>query len=191
MKSKAVFLDRDGTINIEKHYLHKIEEFEFLPGVIEGLKILQSAGYLLIIVTNQSGIARGFFTEAEFKVLNSWMLQTLEEAGIYIDKVYFCPHLPDACIEQYRKVCTCRKPSLGMYKKAIEEFDLDISKCWAIGDKIRDCAVCEKMKCEGFLIGRNERIEIIEAVKSNKFSKIKYAEDLLECAKRIRLVSEE
>ncbi len=185
LKNKAVFLDRDGTINVEKHYLHKIDDFEFLPGVIEGLKLLQDAGYLLFIITNQSGIGRGYYTEKDFNSLNNWMLRKLENQGVYISNVYYCPHLPNAKIEKYRKICKCRKPSLGMYEKAIEEFDVDVNLSWAIGDKIRDCAICEKTECHGFLIGNNEKKTIINAVKNNKYSHIKYANDLLESAKQI------
>lgn len=185
MKEKAVFLDRDGTINVEKHYLHKIEDFEFLPGAIKGLQLLQDTGYLLIVVTNQSGIGRGYYTEEAFHTLNAWMLQTLEENGIHITKVYYCPHLPDATVESYRKECNCRKPALGMYQQAIEEFDINVSKSWAIGDKIRDCAVCETMGARGFLIGENEKPEIIQKVKTNKYQNVCYAADLLESAKKI------
>ncbi|MCR5587732.1 MAG: HAD family hydrolase, partial [Lachnospiraceae bacterium] len=126
--NKAVFLDRDGTINVEKNYLYKIEDFVFLPGVIEGLKLLQDAGFLLIIITNQSGIARGYYTEEDFKILNNWMLNKLAENGINITKVYYCPHLPDAKIEEYRRDCDCRKPKLGLFYRAIKEYNIDIGK---------------------------------------------------------------
>lgn len=153
--NKAVFLDRDGTINVDKHYLHNIEEFEFLPGVLEGMKALQDAGYLLIIVTNQSGIGRGYYSEEDFETLNSWMLHTLESKGIYIAKVYFCPHLPNAKVKKYRKVCACRKPALGMYEQAIRNYDIDLANSWTIGDKPRDCLLCEKTECRGFLVGQS------------------------------------
>ena len=150
--NKAIFLDRDGTINVDKHYLHNIEEFEFLPGVLEGMKILQDAGYLLIIVTNQSGIGRGYYSEEDFETLNSWMLHALESKGIYIAKVYYCPHLPNAKVKKYRKVCERRKPALGMYEQAIRSYDIDLSNSWTIGDKPRDCLLCERTECRGFLV---------------------------------------
>lgn len=184
--SKTVFLDRDGTINVEKHYLHRIEDFEFLPRVIEGLKILQDAGYLLIIVTNQSGIGRGYYTEKDFLKLNSWIEVELEKYGIRIAKVYYCPHLPDAKIERYRITCECRKPALGLYKQAIKEFNIDLSQSFAIGDKIRDCSICETTSCKGFLIGKNENLDVIDVVKEGSYKNIKYAKDLLSCAKQIR-----
>lgn len=130
--NKAVFLDRDGTINVEKNYLYKKEDFEFLPGVIPALKQLQAAGYLLIIVTNQSGIARGYYSEQDFLDLNDWIITILAEQGIYISKVYYCPHHPDADNEKYRVNCECRKPKPGMFLKAKQDFDLDLGACFAI-----------------------------------------------------------
>ena len=183
---KAVFLDRDGTINIEKHYLYKIEEFEFVTGVLEGLKLLQQMGYSLVIVTNQSGIGRGYYSEDDFLKLNNWMLLSLEESGIHVEKVYYCPHLPDAKIEEYRVECNCRKPALGMYEEAIREFDIDLSQSFAVGDKLRDCSICESTACRGFLIGSNEKEEIIQQVKQKQIERVEYAADLYECAVRIQ-----
>lgn len=183
--TKAIFLDRDGTINVEKQYLYKIEDFEFLPGVLYALKMLQDAGYLLIIITNQSGIGRGYYIEDDFLALNDWMVKTLEKQKINISEVYYCPHLPDAKIGKYRKICNCRKPALGMYEQAIAEFDIDLFQSFAIGDKIRDCAICEKTACRGYLVGNNEKQDIITNVKKNKYENIKYANDLLECAREI------
>ena len=185
MKRRAIFLDRDGTINVEKKYLHRIEDFEFLPGVIEALKLFQDAGYLLIIITNQSGIGRGFYTEEDFQILNVWMIDKLKKMGIDIDKVYYCPHLPNAIIEKYRIDCKCRKPAIGLYEKAINDFDIDMEKSFAIGDKIRDCAICEKMNCNGYLIANNESENIIQAVQDGNYKNIAYEKDLLECAKLI------
>lgn len=182
---KAIFLDRDGTINVEKHFLYKIEDFEFLPGVIDGLRLLQDAGYLLIIVTNQSGIARGYYTEDDFIMLNKWMLQTLEGLKIEISKVYYCPHLPDANVEKYRVDCDCRKPKLGMYKQAISDFDIDINRSYAIGDKIRDCTICNVSACRGVLIGDSERDDIIIKVKEGKIRNVCYQSSLLKFAELI------
>ena len=152
-KNKAVFLDRDGTINVDKHYLYKIEEFEFLPGAVEGMRALQEAGYLLIIVTNQSGIGRGYYTEEAFHTLNQWMIEMLERQGVHITAVYYCPHLPDAALPEYRQECSCRKPKPGMYYQAAEEWNIDFAQSIAIGDNLRDCAICQAEGCRGFLIG--------------------------------------
>lgn len=152
MKNKAVFLDRDGTINVDHGYVHRIEDFEFLPGVIEALKLLQSKGYLLIIITNQSGIARGYYTEEDYNKLTEYMLDELKKEGIDITDVLYCPHLPDAKIEKYRVDCDCRKPKTGLFQKAIQKWNINISKSIAVGDKARDLSVCETSSCKGFLI---------------------------------------
>ncbi|MFN2925952.1 D-glycero-beta-D-manno-heptose 1,7-bisphosphate 7-phosphatase [Lachnospiraceae bacterium YH-ros2228] len=183
--SKAVFLDRDGTINVEKQYLYKKEEFEFLPGVLDGLKLLQKAGYLLVIVTNQSGIARGYYSEDQFHDLNNWMLSKLEEYGITITKVYYCPHHPNAIVEKYKMDCECRKPKLGMYQKAVQEYGIDLNNSYAIGDKIRDCAICKDSGCKGILIQDNEAATVISDVKQSKYRNVIYRETLLDAAEYI------
>jgi len=183
--SKAVFLDRDGTINVEKQYLYKKEEFEFLPGVLDGLKLLQKAGYLLVIVTNQSGIARGYYSEDQFHDLNNWMLSKLEEYGITITKVYYCPHHPNAVVEKYKMDCECRKPKLGMYQMAVQEYGIDLNDSYAIGDKIRDCAICKDSGCKGILIQDNEEATVISDVKQSKYRNVIYRETLLDAAEYI------
>ncbi len=183
--TKAVFLDRDGTINEDKDYLYRIEDFRFMPGVIEGLRLLQRAGYLLIIITNQSGIARGYYTEEDFFHLNHWMLKELGNKGIAIKKVYYCPHHPDAVISKYRKLCICRKPSVGLFRQAVKDFDIDLSNSIAIGDKIRDCSICDHSSCRGYLVGVNEKTETINDVKSGKFHGVMYKDRLIEAARDI------
>lgn len=182
MCNKAIFLDRDGTINVEKHYLYKVEEFEFLPDVIEGLRILQNAGFLLFVLTNQSGIARGYYTEEDYHTVNNWMVDKLRNRGIRISKVYYCPHLPDATIVRFKQDCDCRKPKLGMFNQAIKDFDLDIGQCYAIGDKLRDCEICLHTSCKGFLIGNNESDDVLEKVRKGKYRNIMYLNNLRECA---------
>ena len=129
--TKAIFLDRDGVINLDKAYVSKIEDFEFCEGVFEALTHFQNLGYLVIIVTNQSGIGRGYYTEEDFQKLTAWMRKELLHVKIKIDAVYHCPHAPEAN-------CACRKPQSGMFLKAIEDFDIDVKKSWMIGDKPSD-----------------------------------------------------
>lgn len=136
--NKAVFLDRDGVINVEKNYLHKIEEFEFIDGVFETLKFFKEQGYLLIIITNQAGIGRGYYTEEDFYVLNSWMIDEFKKEGIIIDGVYFCPHHPEHGIGKYKQDSYDRKPNPGMILKAQKEFDIDLSNSILVGDKESD-----------------------------------------------------
>ena len=124
--NKAIFLDRDGTLNEDTLYPHKIEHFKLLPGVIEGLKKL-SKDYIFIIITNQSGIGRGIYTEREFHEFNRHLVSKLKNEGIEIKKTYYCPHHPD-------ENCDCRKPHTKNIKDAAGEFDIDIKNSWTIGD---------------------------------------------------------
>ena len=128
---KAVFLDRDGVINIDKKYVYKIEDFEFCRGVFEALHHFQSLGYKLIIVTNQPGIGRGYYSEEEFQKLTQWMREALLHVNINIDAVYYCPHAPE-------ENCACRKPKSGMLEEAIRTFNIDVKDSWMIGDKRSD-----------------------------------------------------
>lgn len=181
-REKAVFLDRDGTINVEKHYLYRQEDFEFLPGVPEGLRLLQRAGFRLIVVTNQSGIGRGYYSEADFLKLTDWMVETLASQYIIISRVYYCPHLPEAEIIRYRKVCSCRKPALGMFRQAVRDFEIDLSASYAVGDRLRDCSICLETDCKGYLIGQSEEQDIVERVKAGEYNRVSYKENLYECA---------
>ncbi len=129
--SKAVFLDRDGVINIEKNYLYEIEEFIFINGVFESLNYLQNKGYKLFIITNQSGIGRGYYTKNDFDILNTWMIQQFEDKNIKISQVELCPHSPE-------NNCNCRKPSTGMIENILKNHNIDLNNSWLIGDKNSD-----------------------------------------------------
>lgn len=131
--SKALFLDRDGVVNVEKNYLHKIEDFELLDGIIEVCRMYQEEGYLIIIVTNQSGIARGYYTEEDFAILSRWMIGHFKELGITINRIYHCPHH-----ESIDGACECRKPEPGMFLSAKGEYGLDMASSVMIGDNERD-----------------------------------------------------
>lgn len=128
---KAIFLDRDGVVNIEKDYLYKIEDFEFIDGLFDSLKYLEELGYKLFIITNQSGIARKYYTVEDFNNLTSWMIAEFKKNGIDILQVEFCPHGPN-------EDCSCRKPKTGMIDNILNNFPLDLEKSWLIGDKSSD-----------------------------------------------------
>ena len=185
--NRAVFLDRDGTINVDKGYLYKKEEFEFIPGVLEGLKLLQDAGFILIIITNQSGVARGYYTEEDLICLNRWMQEYLEERNIIISKIYYCPHLPEAKIEKYRVSCNCRKPNTGLFYQAVKDFNIQLDKSYVIGDRLRDCSICRHCNCNGFVIGDTEDNQIISGIKEHKYANIEYVPSLLEAARIISM----
>lgn len=128
---KAIFLDRDGIINKDKSYVYQIKDFEFCDGIFQTLQHFLSLDYILFVVTNQSGIGRGYYSETDFDTLTSWMCEKFTCKDIKIQKVYHCSHVPDA-------YCSCRKPQIGMFKKAQKEFDIDMKKSWMIGDKRSD-----------------------------------------------------
>lgn len=150
--NKAVLLDRDGTINIDKNYLYKAEDFEFTHKAVEALELLQKQGYKIVIVTNQSGIARGYYTEEDVALLHEWLKKYLSEKGIQLDGIYYCPHHPDGVIKKYAMKCNCRKPALELYYKAISELDIDPDASFAVGDNFRDLEICKETGVKGILI---------------------------------------
>jgi len=128
---RAVFIDRDGVINCERSFVWRSEDFEFIPNTIAALKCYQQASYAIVIITNQSGIARGYYSESDFQNLTAWMLERLAGEGVEITAVYHCPHGPD-------DGCICRKPKPGMLRMAACDHDLDLSKSCLVGDKETD-----------------------------------------------------
>lgn len=135
---KAAFLDRDGVINIDHGYTFKAEHFDFIDGVFDACRHLQNLGYLLIVVTNQSGIARGYYNEQDFAVLTSWMKQQFAAHGVKIDGVYYCPHHLEKGQVPYNIDCDCRKPNPGMLLQAIREYGIDPAQSLMVGDKAAD-----------------------------------------------------
>ena len=133
MASKALFLDRDGVINVEKNYLYKIEDFEFIDGIFELCRYYLAKEYKIFVVTNQSGIARGYYSVDDFLKLTDFMEKEFLKNGVTISKTYFCPHHPDMSGE-----CSCRKPKAGMLFNARDEFNIDLENSIIIGDKERD-----------------------------------------------------
>lgn len=135
---RAAFIDRDGVINADHGYVHRAEHFELLSGVTAALRRLKESGFLLIVVTNQSGIARGLYTEADYAALTQHLRDLLATEGVTLDAAYHCPHLPDATVAAYRVHCDCRKPAPGMILRAIAEFGIDPQRSMLVGDKPSD-----------------------------------------------------
>ncbi len=129
--NKAVFFDRDGVINIDTGYVGKIEDFRFVKGIVAAMQYAQQQGYLLIIVTNQSGIGRGYYTEDDFQQLTAWMKAELAQQDVIVDAVFHCPHTDS-------DQCDCRKPKPGLFLQAIDKYDVDCDNSWMIGDSERD-----------------------------------------------------
>jgi D-glycero-D-manno-heptose 1,7-bisphosphate phosphatase len=151
---KALFLDRDGVINVDHGYVHRKEDFEPIPKNLKFIKrILGEDDYLVFIVTNQAGIGRGYYTEEEFLKFQKWVEKWLADEGIKVEKTYYCPHHPEAGLGDYKKVCECRKPKSGMLLKVAEEYEIDLSQSVLIGDKESDLeagrgAGCRVFKCD-------------------------------------------
>ena len=131
--NKALFLDRDGVVNVDRGHVYLKEHFEFTKGIFDLCREYADDGYIIIIITNQAGIAKGLYTEADFSRLTKWMIEEFSSEGITIARVYHCPHHPDI-----DGSCGCRKPEPGMILQGVKEFDLDIKKCILIGDKETD-----------------------------------------------------
>lgn len=152
--NKAVFLDRDGTLNSDEghYYIYKPEDFVLNKGVAEGLRLLQNSGFLLIVVTNQGGVAKGEYTEQDVEAVHSYMLDLFQKEAIHIDDIYYCPHHDNISL------CNCRKPNSGMFEKAIKKHKLNRSHCYTIGDSKRDIEASEKAGIKGYQIEKNSSI---------------------------------
>ena len=135
---KGAFIDRDGVIIEERGYVYRIEDFAPLPGAIAALRDLQAAGYKLVVITNQSGIARGLYSEADYLSFSAHMEARLRADGVRLDAVEYCPHLPDAVVARYRLDCDCRKPRPAMLQRAASRLDIDLASSLLVGDRRTD-----------------------------------------------------
>lgn len=149
--NRALFLDRDGVVNVDTGYLHRIEDVEFFPGIFALCRHFQDRGYLIFIITNQAGIPKGLCTEQDFAHLMEWMIQQFKDEGIEIAKVYHCSHHPD-----FTGPCRCRKPEPGMFLDAKAEYDLDMDKCVNFGDKQSDAEAGRRAGIKQNVLLRND-----------------------------------
>lgn len=147
----VAFLDRDGVINDDRGYVHKVEDFEWMPGALAAIRHLKQKGYLVAIVTNQSGIGRGFYNEEDFMFLTLWMLDYADKVGAEIDVVYYCPHHPESTDPEYMAVCPARKPGAGMLEVAAEEFDIDVTQSFLVGNRESDLGAAKAFGIPGHL----------------------------------------
>ena len=171
---KALFLDRDGIINIDKNYLYKIENFEFIEGIFELVSLFVNKGYLIFIVTNQSGIGRGYYSVEDFTILMKWVTKKFQENNIKIEKTLFCPHTPT-------DNCQCRKPRTKMIDEVLTEYTIDLNNSFMIGDKQSDIDLAQNSNIgTSIAIGDNNIInssyqfltikECVGSILSNKIS---------------------
>ncbi len=144
---RAVFLDRDGTLNKDVGYVHRKEDWQWLPGVAEALKRLRAVGYVLVVVSNQSGIARGMYDRESLRLLEEWVNAELAAKNAAIDAWYYCPHLPEIT-----GPCECRKPEPGLLLQAARDLDLDLANSWMIGDRVRDVQAGLAAGCQSILL---------------------------------------
>nr|ADA82647.1 D,D-heptose 1,7-bisphosphate phosphatase [Candidatus Blochmannia vicinus] len=136
--NNAIFMDRDGTINVDKSYVHNINNFFFIENVIDAMIILKKMNFFLIIVTNQSGIARGLFTKNDFLLLTKWMIFYLKLYHVHIDAIYFCPHHSKGIVKKFKQTCLCRKPNPGMLLDAKQRFNINMTNSYMVGDTEND-----------------------------------------------------
>ena len=158
-KKRAIFLDRDGVINIEVEYLSDPKNFEFIEGSVEALRILKQKGFILIIITNQAGIARGYYTKEALNEIHKKMNRLLKEQDVVLDDIFYCPHHPD-----FTGACDCRKPKPGMILKAKEKYNIDLQNSYMVGDTLRDIESGLAANCKTVLVltgyGEKERKNI-------------------------------
>lgn len=157
----AVFLDRDGVITEDPpHYAHRIDQLAIIPGSAEAIRLLNNHGYLVIVVTNQSGVGRGMFREEDVHLFHYEMKKRLAEESARIDAIYYCPHHPEAIVPEYRMMCGCRKPGPGMLIAAKEEFGISFENSLLVGDKWTDIEAGNSVGCKTILVltghGKNE-----------------------------------
>ncbi|MDC7954265.1 D-glycero-beta-D-manno-heptose 1,7-bisphosphate 7-phosphatase [Fusobacterium simiae] len=183
---KAIFLDRDGTINVEKDYIYKSEDLVFEEGTIEALKTFKNLGYILIVVSNQSGVARGYFTEKDLNIFNNNMNEILKKNGTEITEFYCCPHHPDG-IGEYKKVCECRKPNNKMIEDAIKKYNIDREKSYMIGDKTSDIGAGLKSNLKTVLVKTGYGLKDMEKINKNKTLICENLKDFSEILKREKL----
>jgi D-glycero-D-manno-heptose 1,7-bisphosphate phosphatase len=159
----AVFFDRDGVLNSDKGYLYKAADLEWMPGAMEAVQDLNSRGFLVLVVTNQSGVARGYYSEADVVELHGWMNAELAKFGAHIDKFYYCPHLPDGSVAEYSLSCQCRKPLPGLVLQALGEWDIDQGQSFLIGDKPSDVQAAEAAGIRGYIFPGGNLHDFIKA----------------------------
>lgn len=164
MKHKVAFFDRDGVLNVDKSYLYKIEELEWIEGTFEAMAYLKEKGYLVLVVTNQSGIARGYYTVDDMNKLHQHMQEQVAQNGGKIEKFYYCPHLKDGGVAEYAVDCDCRKPKPGLILQAMAEYEVDTENSFLIGDKPRDVESAEAAGLKGYLFEGGSLYKFVQEI---------------------------
>ncbi len=151
--NKAVFLDRDGVITEDPpHYAHRLDQLRIIPGSAQAIQLLNAHHFRVIVISNQSGVARGYYSEDDVKIFNDGIEFLLKKVGAHIDTIYYCPHHPEAFVERYKINCDCRKPKPGMILEAAQKHSLDIEKSFVVGDKWSDIEAGRAAGCKTVLV---------------------------------------
>ena len=186
MKRPAVFIDRDGTINEQMGYINHLSRFVLLPGAEEAIRILNRHQYLAIVVSNQSGVARGYFPIELVDKVHRRMKALLEEKDAVMDAIYFCPHHKAGVVPEYTTECICRKPGTGLIDKACREFDIDMGNSYVIGDRITDIELAHRARIKGILVATGYgRGDIDYVLPNSNYRPVHIAEDLLHAVRWI------
>ena len=152
MMRSAVFIDRDGTINEQRGYINHISRFELLPGVGKAISLLNTNDHIVVVTSNQSGVARGYFPMQLVKDIHDVMVLELKKYNAYVDRIYFCPHHPDGIVPEYSRECSCRKPNIGLIKQAQDELGIDMETSYVIGDRLLDIEFAHNANLPGILV---------------------------------------
>jgi len=185
--NRAVFLDRDGVITQEPpHYAHELSQLELIPKAADAIRLLNENGFVVIVASNQAGIAYGYYQEEDAILFNQAMKEKLAKEGAYIDAIYYCPHHPEAKIERYRVDCNCRKPKPGMLTRAEKELNIDLKQSFIVGDKLSDIEAGERAGCKTIMVRTGYGVE---ELKSNEIDCDYVANDLYDAVQHILYLS--
>jgi D-glycero-D-manno-heptose 1,7-bisphosphate phosphatase len=185
----AIFIDRDGTINEDSGYISTPDDLIIYPFAAEAVRLINESNLKAIVITNQSGIARGIYTEADLDAIHNRMLEELARDGAHIDAIYYCPHHPRIGDDRYRKMCDCRKPGTGMLRQAAREHDIDLARSYVIGDKASDINLATNAGARGVLVLTGYGRETLSNQQTWPCAPAFVAGDLLEAVKRILDIS--
>jgi D-glycero-D-manno-heptose 1,7-bisphosphate phosphatase len=185
--NRAVFLDRDGVITQEPpHYAHELSQLELIPKSADAIRLLNENGFVVIVASNQAGIAHGYYREEDAILFHQAMKENLAKEGAYIDAIYYCPHQPEAKIERYRVDCDCRKPKPGMLTRAEKELNIDLKQSFIVGDKLSDIEAGKRAGCKTIMVRTGQGVE---ELKSNEIDCDYVANDLYDAVQHILYLS--
>ena len=183
---KVIFLDRDGTINREDGYITRVDQLHLYEGTVPALKMLNTMGYRIVIVSNQAGVAKALLTEQALQEINDALLAMLRAQGVMVEALYYCPHHPDAVVPEYKKACECRKPKTGMIERAQQELGVHAQGAYMIGDKLTDIELAGNFGGRGILLLTGYGREEMKKLDTSKHHPVYVAQDILDAVQWIQ-----